>query len=66
MDNQLLQKIGRIIVVLAAICILIFIGSFVLHSIFSILMLIIQFILGVIVVGALYVAWLVLSSRKKK
>ncbi len=64
MDNQLLQKIGRIILVLAAICVLIFIGSFVLQSIFGILILIIKFILGAIVVGILYLIWLIYSKKK--
>ncbi len=66
MDKEAFKKISRIILVLAAICLLVFIGSFVLKSIFGFLMLIIKLILGAITVGILYLAWLILFKNKKK
>ena len=66
MDNQQLQKIGKIILVLLAIVLLIYIGSFILQFLLGTVVLLIKLVIGAFVVGLLYLAWLFYSKFKKK
>ncbi len=66
MDKQLLKKIGQLFILLAAICILIFIGSLIFSLFVGVIKLIIELILGAVVVGLLYIACLAYFKNKNR